>query len=75
MVSSNIDFKSKVKYLYALTDREAEITTYILKGDDKRVIASKLCLSFHTINTHYKNIFLKMRVHSLADLMLKILKD
>ncbi len=75
MVYANIDFKSKVKYLYSLTDREAEITSYILQGDDKKIIASKLCLSFHTINTHYKNIFLKMKVHSLADLMLKILKD
>jgi DNA-binding CsgD family transcriptional regulator len=70
-----MDIKSKPKYLFPLSNREKEIINYIIQGYDKKKIAEILCISYHTVNTHFKNIFVKMNIHSLPELMLKIFRD
>jgi two-component system, LuxR family, response regulator FixJ len=67
--------KTRADYLSLLTGREKEILICIIQGYDKKQIAKSLAVSLNTVNTHFKNIFSKLEVHSLPELMLKILKE
>ncbi len=52
----------------ALTRREKEIVTLLLKGFNNPMIAEKLFISRHTVEQHRKNINTKLSVSSYADL-------
>ena len=54
----------------SLSERELEIIKHIADGYTTKCIALKLFLSFHTVNTHRKNIFKKLNVHSASELIL-----
>lgn len=47
-----------------LTSREMEILGLVAKGMSTKDIASTLCLSIHTINSHRKNIIRKLDINS-----------
>jgi two-component system response regulator NreC len=64
-ISTNFELKEK------LTEREIEITSYITKGLATKDIADKLCVSSHTVATHRKNIFRKLKVHNVPELIRK----
>ena len=67
-------FKKK-KSDYGLTDREKEILQNFIAGLTKQQIADKLFLSFHTVNTHLKNIYSKLHVHSISSAVSKVYKE
>jgi len=52
----------------ALSQREKEIISYVVKGYTNKAIADKLCLSVHTITTHRRNIAKKLQIHTSAGL-------
>lgn len=52
-----------------LTKREVEIIRSIARGQATPVIAEKLFVSPYTIETHRKNIFRKLNLSSVAELM------
>ncbi len=52
-----------------LTRREEEIVKLIATGLGTKRIADELCLSTHTVNTHRKNIYRKLDVHSPVELV------
>jgi len=54
-----------------ITTREKEIIQLISEEYSTANIAEKLFLSKHTIETHKKNIFLKLQVHNAAGLIKK----
>ncbi len=60
---------------YGLTDREKEILEYTVSGFTKRTIADKLFVSYHTVNTHLKNIYGKLHVHTRSGVVSKVLKE
>ncbi len=60
---------------YGLTDREREILHLLTDGLTKRQIADKLFLSFFTIDTHVRNIYAKLHVHSRSGVVAKVLKE
>jgi DNA-binding NarL/FixJ family response regulator len=47
-----------------LTRRESEILELLRRGNTLESIADMLCLSFHTIHTHTRNIYSKLNVNS-----------
>lgn len=51
-----------------LSEREREIVKWVAHGLSNKEIADKLCLSFHTITTHRRNISEKLNIHSTAAL-------
>jgi len=51
-----------------LTEREREIIGCVAQGLTNKEIADKLCLSFHTVTTHRRNIASKLQIHSSAGL-------
>lgn len=51
-----------------LSEREREIVRWVALGLSNKEIADRLCLSFHTITTHRRNISEKLNIHSTAAL-------
>ncbi len=59
----------------AVTDREIEIIVEISLGLSNKQIADKLHLSTHTVNTHRKNIMLKLGVNNTAGIVMFAVKN
>lgn len=60
---------------YGLTKREKEILQLVIEGLTKIQIAKRLFLSYYTIDTHLKNIYAKLHVHSRSGAVAKALKE
>ena len=60
---------------YELTGREKEILQLLVDGHSKKHLADQLCISLHTVDTHLKNIYAKLHVHSQIDVIAKALKE
>ena len=59
----------------ALSSRELEILTLVVRGFSSKDIAEKLFLSLHTVYTHRKNIMKKLGVKSGSELILFALQE
>lgn len=55
---------------FSLTKRETEIVESLLNGKSTAEISRELGLSPHTVQTHRKNCFKKLKVKSLSELLL-----
>lgn len=66
--------RSMVEEPTNLTSSEIEIVKLIAAGMTTREIAEKRCISFHTVNTHRKNIFRKLGVTSSSELIMHAIK-
>lgn len=51
-----------------LSRREAEILSMLLKGYSDQRIAEELVLSYHTVRSHVRHIYVKMDVHSREEI-------
>jgi DNA-binding NarL/FixJ family response regulator len=60
--------KNTVLYDANLTEREAEILRLLIKGLSYKEIASNIFISGETLNSHIKNIYRKLNVHSRSEL-------
>ncbi len=58
-----------------LTTREREILKLMVDGLTKKQIADQMILSYHTIDTHIKNIYAKLEVHTRGGAVAKALTD
>lgn len=54
-----------------LTEREKEILQLLIKGNSYKEIAGVLFISVETLNSHIKNIYRKLNVHSRSELAAK----
>ena len=54
-----------------LTSREKEILSLLIKGYSYKEIAAALFISVETLNSHIKNIYRKLDVHSRSELAAK----
>jgi len=66
---------SQPKKEYGLTSREKEILKLLIDGLNKQHIADTLHVSYFTIDTHIKNIYSKLHVHTQIDVVTKALKE
>lgn len=55
--------------LEQLTNREIEVARYIIDGEGTSSIGEKLALQVSTISTHKKNIFEKLRISNVSELI------
>lgn len=60
---------------YNLSQREKEIVKLFAAGLKTEEIAQKLFISFNTVNTHRRNIFTKLDVHTRHSLVAKAYKE
>jgi len=65
----------KPKQDYGLTVREQKILELMTQGLSKKEIADKLTLSYHTVDTHLRNIYTKLHVHSSTGAVAKAIKE
>lgn len=57
-----------------LTERERETLALLAKGLIKKEIADKLGVSYHTVDTHVRNIYGKLQVHNLSGAVAKAMQ-
>lgn len=60
---------------YGLTDREQKILELMIEGLIKKEIADQLSISYHTVDTHLRNIYSKLHVHTRTGAVAKALKE
>lgn len=60
---------------YGLTEREQKILELMAKGLIKKEIADQLDLSYHTVDTHLRNIYTKLHVHTRTGAVAKALNE
>ena len=60
---------------YNLTSREKEILKSLVDGLSKKQIAEHLFLSYHTVDSHIRNVYEKLNVHSSNSAVAKALKE
>lgn len=60
---------------YHLTPRERDVLGELVHGGTKAQIAESLFVSEHTVDTHLRNIYGKLHVHSRTEAVAKALKE
>jgi DNA-binding NarL/FixJ family response regulator len=60
---------------YGLTAREGEVLELMVRGLIKKEIADRLSLSYHTIDSHLRNIYQKLHVHTRTGAVAKAIKE
>ena len=60
---------------YGLTEREQRILQLMVDGMIKKEIADKLSISYHTVDTHLRNIYTKLHVHTRGGAVAKAVKE
>ena len=58
-----------------LTPREKDLLRLIMKGHTYKEMATLLNISFHTVNHHLKNLYLKTDVRSKSELLAKYFQN
>ena len=58
-----------------LTRRELQVLQAIARGETNNIIADNLGISPKTVDSHRTNLMTKMKVHSVAELLTRALKD
>jgi DNA-binding NarL/FixJ family response regulator len=75
IVASNSFIKSLGCDGFPVTEREIDIIRGIAEGLTNKLIADKLKLSTHTVNTHRKNIMSKLGVNNTAGIVMFAVKN
>jgi DNA-binding NarL/FixJ family response regulator len=63
------------KFDYDLTDREKDVLRELIEGKTKKAMGKALYLSEHTIDTHLRNIYTKLHVHSRTEAVVKAIQE
>jgi DNA-binding NarL/FixJ family response regulator len=58
-----------------LSQREKETLEFVVQGLTTKEIADRLALSIHTVDTHLRNIYRKLHVHSRAGAVAKVMQS
>ena len=61
--------KNWIRRHLSLSEREAELTVALIRGDTTRSFANKHGISLHTARNQLKSIFNKLDIHSQKDLV------
>jgi DNA-binding NarL/FixJ family response regulator len=65
------DFNDQSNLLFDLTDREVEVLKHLARGDSYKIIADKLYISYFTVQSHVKNMYIKLEVNSKSEAVSK----
>ena len=60
---------------YDLTDRERDVLRELIEGKTKKQMGKSLFLSAHTVDSHMRNIYMKLHVHSRTEAVVKAIKE
>ena len=59
---------------YKLTSREREVLKEIVKGQSHKMIGAELNISYETVRSHVKNLYEKLQVVSLTQMVAKAIR-
>ncbi len=59
----------------ALTQKEREVLKLLTEGLSYKMVADRLHISYYTVNTHVKNIYGKLQVHSIGEAVSYAMKN
>ena len=68
-ITENISDSDKIIAKYALTSREVEIAELIVGGYSSKQMADKLFISTNTVYNHRRNIFHKLNINRVGELI------
>ncbi len=70
-------FKKPVKGVstYALTEREIDVLRFLVKGESYQEVADSLSISYETVRTHIKHLYVKLEVSNLAAAVVKAVRE
>ncbi len=60
---------------YKLTPREKEVLTCLVNGSSYKMIGAELFISYETVRSHVKNIYEKLHVASLTEMVAKAINQ
>jgi DNA-binding NarL/FixJ family response regulator len=60
---------------YGLTSREREVLGFLVDGFTMREIAERLAVSYHTVDSHLRNIYARLHVHSRSAAVAKAVRE
>jgi len=60
---------------FGLTAREIEVTRFLLQGSSYKSIAQRLGVSIDTVRSHIRRVYAKLRVHSVAEAVNRVLGE
>ena len=63
------------KPIHTLSNREQEVLRLMAQGHGMKQIASDLDLSYHTVDSHLRNIYAKLHVHNSTAAVAKAVKE
>lgn len=66
---------SQPKHDYGLTRQEQRVLELMAQGLIKKEIADRLALSYHTVDTHLRNIYTKLHVNTRTGAVAKALQE
>ncbi len=66
---------SPPKHDYGLTRQEQKVLELMAQGLIKKEIADRLALSYHTVDTHLRNIYTKLHVNTRTGAVAKALQE
>ena len=61
------ELQAKIPVKYELSDREKEVLKLLADGNSYKMIASRLSITYYTVNAHLKKIYEKLQVHSASE--------
>jgi DNA-binding NarL/FixJ family response regulator len=72
----NDDIKQKKPFKdYGLTPREKDVLSYLVAGLSYKMIGAQLQISYETVRSHMKNIYVKLKVESLTAIVAKTINQ
>lgn len=67
LLDDSLHYRSNMEQFLRLTKREKEVFECVVQELTSKQIAEKLCVSYHTITTHRKNIGKKLKLTSVSE--------
>lgn len=64
-----VDYRQVLAASAGLSPRESEVLALLLEGHNAASVAKKLVVSYHTARSHVHHIYVKLDVHSRAELL------
>ena len=58
----------------SVTLRQREVLQLLAQGLSSKEIADRMCLSFHTVETHRKKLRVKFAAKNSAELLMKVMQ-
>jgi len=72
---ARLKIRQKTTAEYNLTTREKEVLTCLVKGLSYKMIAYDLNITYETVRSHMKNIYAKLHVASLTEVVAKAINQ